>query len=184
MNKEDRDSDVIDLEAPRLAWYKHKTWKKHRNTVYWVDIKLAQKKGFKFCQTRLDVIIFYDKLPSYCVPKSTKMETGEIMYEKVHVSPRPPPKIAFKENWMKKMDSEVAGGGEDSQQTQPKTKKSKCKNRETCCGRATIRFKYSGNRQTCLANVRTGRLVSSCVSVSVERVNKTKTHTKTWTPIK
>ena len=48
MNKEHKDLDVLDLEAPRLAWYKQKTWKKHQNTVYWVDIRLAQKKGFKF----------------------------------------------------------------------------------------------------------------------------------------
>ena len=43
MNKEHKDPDVIDLDAPRLAWYKQKTWKTHQNTVYWVDIKLAQK---------------------------------------------------------------------------------------------------------------------------------------------
>ena len=46
MNKEHRDPNNIDLDAPRLAWYKQKKWKKHQNTVYWVDIKLAQKKGF------------------------------------------------------------------------------------------------------------------------------------------
>ena len=46
MNKEHKDPDVITLDAPRLAGYKQKVWKKHQNTVYWVDIKLAQKKGF------------------------------------------------------------------------------------------------------------------------------------------
>ena len=46
MNKEHKDPDNIDLKAPRLAWYKQKKWKKHQSTVYWVDIKLAQKKGF------------------------------------------------------------------------------------------------------------------------------------------
>ena len=46
LNKEHRDPDIIDLEAPRLAWYNQTTWKKHQNTLYWVDIKLAQKKGF------------------------------------------------------------------------------------------------------------------------------------------
>ena len=40
-------------------------------------------------------------------------------YEKVCASPRPPPKISFKDNWMKELVSEVAGGSEDSQQTQP-----------------------------------------------------------------
>ena len=47
---------------------------------------------------------------------------GEILYEIVYASPRPPPKMSFKGNWMKELDSEVAGGSEDSQQVQPKSK--------------------------------------------------------------
>ena len=43
MDQEHKDPDEIDLNAPRLAWYKQKVWKKHQNTVYWVDIKLAQQ---------------------------------------------------------------------------------------------------------------------------------------------
>ena len=39
------------------------------------------------------------------------METGAIIHEKVYASPRPPPKISFKDNWMKELGSEVAGGG-------------------------------------------------------------------------
>ena len=50
------------------------------------------------------------------------MESGEIIYEKVYVSPRPPPKISFKDNWMKELDSEVAGRSKDTQRIQPKTK--------------------------------------------------------------
>ena len=50
------------------------------------------------------------------------MGSGEVIYEKVYASPRPLPKISFKDNWMKELGSEVAGGGKDSQQTQPKTK--------------------------------------------------------------
>ena len=50
------------------------------------------------------------------------MGTGNIIHEKVYASPRPPPKISFQDNWMKELGSEVAGGGEDSQQTRPKTK--------------------------------------------------------------
>ena len=49
------------------------------------------------------------------------METGENIYEKVYASPQPPPKI-YKDNWMTELGSEVAGDGEESQQTQPKTK--------------------------------------------------------------
>ena len=36
------------------------------------------------------------------------METGEVKYEKVHASPRPPPKISLKHDWMKELVSEVA----------------------------------------------------------------------------
>ena len=72
------------------------------------------------------------------------METGEISFEKVCISPRPPPKISFKVTWMKELGSEVAGGGEDSQQIQPKTK----------------------------PIVRTVRPVNSCVPVSVGLVDK------------
>ena len=132
MNEEYRDPDIIYLDAPRLAWYHQTTWKKQQNTVYWVDIKLAQRKGFKFYQTRSNAIILYDTLPACCIPKAIMMDTGEIIYEKVNASPRPPPKISFKDNWMKELGSEVAGGSEGSQQTQPKIKNPIVKHGETC----------------------------------------------------
>ena len=69
----------------------------------------------------LNSIILYDTLPAYCIPKAIMMGSGEVIYEKVYASPRPPPKISFKDNRMKELGSEVAGGGKDSQQTQPKT---------------------------------------------------------------
>ena len=34
MDKNHKDPDTIDLNAPRHAQYTHKTWKKHQNTVY------------------------------------------------------------------------------------------------------------------------------------------------------
>ena len=64
MDKEHKDPDTIDLEAPRLAQYMHKTWKKHQNTVYWVDINLVLKKGLKFYQTRPNAIILHETLPA------------------------------------------------------------------------------------------------------------------------
>ena len=87
-----------------------------------VDIKLAQQKRFKLYQTRSNGIILYDTLPAYCIPKAIMMETGEIIYEEVYASHRPPSKISFEDNWMKEIGSEVAGGSEDSQQTQPRSK--------------------------------------------------------------
>ena len=98
MNKEHKDPYEIALTAPRLAWYKQKTWRRHQDTVYWVDIQLAQRKGLKFYQTGSNAIIFYDTLPAYCIPKVVVMESGEIIYEMVYVSPRPPPKISFTDN--------------------------------------------------------------------------------------
>ena len=45
----------------------------------------------------------------------------EIIYEKVCVSPRPPPTISFKDDCMKEMDSEVAGSSKDTQRIQEST---------------------------------------------------------------
>ena len=50
------------------------------------------------------------------------MESGAIIFEKVFASPRLPPKISCKDDSMKELDSEIAGGSEDSQQIQPKSK--------------------------------------------------------------
>ena len=121
MNKEHKDPETIDLKAPRLARYLQTAWNKHQNTVNWVDIKLAQKKGFKFYQTRSNATIFDNTLPACCIPKAIKMDTGGIMYEKVYASHLPPPKISFEDNWMQELVSEVDGHDESSQQTQPKT---------------------------------------------------------------
>ena len=115
MDKEHKDPEEIDLEAPRLALYMHTAWKKHQNTLYWVDIKLAQKKGLKFYQTRSNAIILYGTLPAYFIPKAVRMETVEIIYEKVYESPRPPPKISLRHDWMKELGSEVARQAEVNQ---------------------------------------------------------------------
>ena len=84
-------------------------------------VRLDQKKGLQFYQTRSNAIILYNTLPAYCIPKAIKTKTGEIIHEKVCASPRPPPKISFEDNWMKEFGSEVAGHDEGSQQIQPKT---------------------------------------------------------------
>ena len=159
INKELKDPDEIDPNAPRLAWYKQKVWKKF--------------------QTRSNAIILYDTFPAYCIPKVVRMETGEIIFEKVYASPRPPPKISLRDNWMTELGSEVAGGGKDSQQTQPKTK-----NPIVRTGRPISAEQPSGSSAQEIdkrdlldcesTNVSTGRLVNSCVPVSVERSDKDK----------
>ena len=74
MDKNHKDPDTIDLNALRHAQDMFKAWKKHQNTVYWVDINLALKKGLKFYQTRSKAIILYHTFPAYCIgkPSDTK----------------------------------------------------------------------------------------------------------------
>ena len=108
MDKNHKDPDAIDLNALRLAQYMHDAWKRHQNTVYWVDINLALKKGLKFYQTRSNAIILHETLPAYCIPKVVRMEIGKLIYEKVYASPRPPPKISLKHDWKRELDSEDA----------------------------------------------------------------------------
>ena len=43
MHKNHIDPQELDLTKPRLASYKQK-WKRHQDTVYWVDIQLTQRK--------------------------------------------------------------------------------------------------------------------------------------------
>ena len=108
MDKNHKDPDTIDLNAPRHAQYMHKAWKRHQNAVYWVDINLALKKGLKFHQTRSNAIILHETLPAYCIPKVVRMETGDVIYEKVCMPPRPPPKISLKHDWKRELGSEHA----------------------------------------------------------------------------
>ena len=86
----------------------HKACQEHQNAVYWGDINLALKKGLKFYESRSNAAILHETLPAYCIPKVVRMETGEVIYEKVYAPPRPPPKISLKHDWMKELGSEVA----------------------------------------------------------------------------
>ena len=70
MDKDLKYPDTIDLNAPRHAQYMHKTWKRHQNTVYWVDINLALKKGLTLYQTRSNAIILQATLSSLLYSKS------------------------------------------------------------------------------------------------------------------
>ena len=88
-----RDPECIDLSVPRLARYVHSAWKRHQDAVFWVDIDLAIKEGLTFYQTRSNAIILQGTLPAYCIPKVERLKTGEVLYERPYLSPRPPPKI-------------------------------------------------------------------------------------------
>ena len=50
-----------------------------------------------FSSIRLsNAIILHETLPACCIPKVVRMKTGDVFYEKVYMSPRPPPKISWK----------------------------------------------------------------------------------------
>ena len=102
-DKSHKDPDEIDLNVPRRAQYLHNAWKRHQDAVNWVDIDLAIKKGLKFYQTRSNAIILHETLPAYCIPKVVRLKTGEVLYEKVYMSPRPPPKISLKHEWKREL---------------------------------------------------------------------------------
>ena len=119
MHKNHQDPTELDMTKPRLASYKQK-WKVHQDTVYLVDTQQAQGKGLQFYQTRSNAIILYDTLPAYCISKVIVMKSEEIIYQKVYVSPRPPPKISFKDNWMCDLDSDVAGNSKETERIESK----------------------------------------------------------------
>ena len=98
-DKEHKYPEQIDLNVPRRARYLHSAWKKHRDAVFWVDIDLAIRKGLTFYQTRSNAIILQETLPAYCIPKVVRLKTGEVLHEKAHMSPRPPPKISLRHDW-------------------------------------------------------------------------------------
>ena len=97
--KDTKDPEKIDLNVPRRAQYLHSAWKKHQDAVFWVDINLAIQKGLTFYQTRSNAIILQGTLPAYCIPIVVRLKTGEVLYEKSYMSPRPPPKISLRHDW-------------------------------------------------------------------------------------
>ena len=115
MDKNHKDPDTIDLSVPRHAQYMHNAWKRHQDAIYWVDINLAMKKGLKFYQTRSNAIILHETLPAYCIPKVVRLETGEVIFEKVYMSPRLPAKISLKHDWKRDLGSKHAQQSEAGQ---------------------------------------------------------------------
>ena len=91
---------------PRRARYVHSAWKRHQDAVNWVDIDLAIREGLTFYQTRSNAIILQGTLPAHCIPKVERLKSGEKLYERRYLSPRPPPKISLKHdlNWTKGND--------------------------------------------------------------------------------
>ena len=89
-----KDPEHIDFSVLRRARYVHSALKRHQDAVFWVD--LAIREGLTFHQTRSNAIILQGTLPAYCISKVERLKTGEILYERRYLFPRPPPKISLK----------------------------------------------------------------------------------------
>ena len=105
-NEDHKDPEYIDFFAPRLARYMHRAWKRHQDTVFWVDIDLGIKKRLVFYQTRSNAIILQGTLPAHCIVKVERLKTGEKLYERQYLSLRRLSKISLKHdlNWTKGND--------------------------------------------------------------------------------
>ena len=96
-----KDPEHIDFSVPRRARCVHSAWKRHQDAVFWVYIDLAIREGLTFYQTRSNANILQGTLPAHCIVKVERLKTGEVLYERRYLSPRPPPKISLRydHNW-------------------------------------------------------------------------------------
>ena len=101
-----KDPEHIDFSVPRRARYLHSAWKKHQDTVFWVDINLAIRKGLTFYQTRSNAIILQGTFPAYCI--------------KAYMSPRPSPKISLRHDWTQELGSKVDRQPQEEVARQPR----------------------------------------------------------------
>ena len=118
-DKGHQDPAQIDFTVPRRAQYLHSAWKKHQDAVFWVDIDLAIRKGLTFYQTRSNAIILQGTLPAYCIPKVVRLKTGEVFFEKAYMSPRFPPKISLRHDWIQELGSKIVRQPEGEVARQP-----------------------------------------------------------------
>ena len=118
------------------------------------------------------------------------MKSEEIKYQKVFVSPRPPPKISYKDNWMCDLASEVAGSNKDTQRIHPKPKTQLSRTVRPVGGQESTKEIEQGtlfDHEDVKHSTRTGRPV--CGSESTKSCGKTPTkieedQTRTERPVK
>ena len=102
-----QDPENIDYSVPRRARYVQNTWKRHQDTVFWIDIDRGIiKEGLRFYQTKSNAIILQGVLPPSCIVRAERLKGGEPLYKRQYLSPRPPPKISLRNdlNWTRGND--------------------------------------------------------------------------------
>ena len=106
-DEDHQDPENIDYSVPRCARYMQKSWKRHQDTVFWIDIDHGIiKGGLRFYQTKSNAIILQGVLPPSCMVKAERLKGGELLYTRQYLSPRPPPKIYLRNDldWAKRDD--------------------------------------------------------------------------------
>ena len=75
-----KDPEYIDYSVPRHARYLQNPWKRHQDTVFWIDIDLGIiKEGLRFYQTRSNAIILQGALPANCIARAERLRNGDCM---------------------------------------------------------------------------------------------------------
>ena len=84
-DEDHKDPENIDYSVPRHARYLQNTWKRHQDTVFWIDIDLGIiKEGLKFYQTRSNAIILQGALPANCIVRAERLKSGEKFPRRTH----------------------------------------------------------------------------------------------------
>ena len=69
MHKSHKDPQELDLAKPRLASYKQK-WRRHQDTVYWVDKQLTQRERIEVLSNKIERHHPLRYIPSLLHPES------------------------------------------------------------------------------------------------------------------
>ena len=107
----------FDLTKPRIAFYKQK-WKVHQKAVYWIDIRLAQRKGLTFTRRGQNAIILFGTLTSFCIEKVVSMMSKEVIYDNVYESHRSAPTVTLRINWQKDWKHDAAASSSSTKPIQ------------------------------------------------------------------
>ena len=94
-NQDGLGETLCDLSQARIAPYKN-SWKPFQSTIFWCNLKLAQRSGLQFYQTRSNAVILYDTLLAEFIEKAICMKTKDQLYPRESVILRP--RVVLKAN--------------------------------------------------------------------------------------
>ena len=167
----ERDYDVT---KSRIAVCKH-TWKIHQNTVYCgVILRVAQRKGLQFYQTRSNAIILGNTSLAVCIEKVVIRKSGEELYNQNVPISFLPQRIALKPN--------LHCGRQDTHKLWRETIQAVQSFKETC--RGEIDFRIQGLPHSAVQEQdHTARQQSKSWFISSRRIQIEKRWKQTWSKI-